>query len=303
MDPACASPLPFSHSPESYTKRSVNRYSLSNYPSALFKDYKTEWIKLLLKKTNGYSIETSKTGQDGWIRVDMRNHTRFVNHHYLSEIDGHQRKYVMHIESPPYLKRIYSLPGDSSSSLPSLPSFYHSNNNQYSAVYLIREEDDSRIPYEHVYGVTLIFALRLHLHISQRQLLYSQFLQLPLYEDMTSWNVLITGSTLSYIDYDTQKETFDSDIVKVYRILEVLSNYKRTIMDFNKCRDRADNPVYNFQVISDCVGSLFNGPCKDTEYPIPCGDGTCQSDYISCLRSEDRTSSTGSLQRKYLRGD
>ena len=100
---------------------------------------------------------------------------------------------------------------------------------------------------------------------------------------------------------DTQTKTFDSDIVKVYRILEVLTNYKRTITDFAKCRDRADNPVYNFDVISDCVGSLFTGPCKDTKYPIPCGDGTCKSDYVSCLRDENKKENDGKLSKKYFR--
>lgn len=37
--------------------------------------------------------------------------------------------------------------------------------------------------------------------------------------------------------------------------------------------------------MSECVGSDFKGPCKDTAFPVPCGDGTCRSDYVSCLRA------------------
>lgn len=301
MDPACMSPLPFIHGKEVFHKRSIASYQFNNHPSVLFTNYQKAWQELLIHKQKGYALTVTQTNQEYWIRVDVRNRVRHVNHHYLSEIDGHQRKYFLHVETPEYLARIYALPGDDTSTLPPLPAYYHPNHNKYSAVYLLREEDHSMIPYEHVYGATLIFALRLHLHIQQRNLLYSKFLKLPLYEDMASWNILITGSELSYIDYDTQTETFDADIVKVYRILEVLTNYKRTISDFEKCRERADNPVYNFNVISDCVKSLFTGPCKDTKNPIPCGDGTCKSDYISCLRDENSKEMQGQVLNKYLR--
>mgnify|MGYP007044696272 CR=1 FL=1 len=93
---------------------------------------------------------------------------------------------------------------------------------------------------------------------------------------------------------------------------------QRTVEDFDKCGAKASNG-YNFPFISDCVWSDFNGkpcvvtcwcgrggsfvvgetllimdllrmtslvgPCDDSAYPVPCGDGTCHSDYISCLRA------------------
>ena len=71
--------------------------------------------------------------------------------------------------------------------------------------------------------------------------------------------------------------------------------------DFNKCRARAGNPVYNFDVISECVKSSFEGPCPDTKYPIACGDGTCKSDYVSCLRDESEKGNDNVLIDKYLR--
>ena len=67
--------------------------------------------------------------------------------------------------------------------------------------------------------------------------------------------------------------------------MEVLFNYKRTIEDLEKCESKA-SVRYNFPFVSDCVGSdEFRGPCKGSQYPVPCGDGTCHSNYISCLRS------------------
>jgi hypothetical protein len=44
------------------------------------------------------------------------------------------------------------------------------------------------------------------------------------------------------------------------------------------------NP-YNFPYISSCVDSSFNGPCKDSKNPVPCGDYTCRSTYVECLRA------------------
>jgi hypothetical protein len=67
--------------------------------------------------------------------------------------------------------------------------------------------------------------------------------------------------------------------------MEVLFNYKRTVEDFKRCNGKAGNP-YNFPFVSDCVASTSsNGPCKESETPVPCGDGTCRSDYVTCLRA------------------
>ena len=68
--------------------------------------------------------------------------------------------------------------------------------------------------------------------------------------------------------------------------MEVLFNYKRTVEDFKQCGGKAGNP-YNFPFVSECVGpsDAANGPCKDSSAPVPCGDGTCRSDYVACLRA------------------
>lgn len=66
--------------------------------------------------------------------------------------------------------------------------------------------------------------------------------------------------------------------------MSALMNYKRTVQDFGRCGQKSKNE-YGLPFVSDCVGSEFNGPCPDPRLPVPCGDGTCHSDYISCLRS------------------
>jgi len=63
-------------------------------------------------------------------------------------------------------------------------------------------------------------------------------------------------------------------------------NYKRTVQDFDRCGGKAKTP-YGFGFISDCVGSDYNGSCEDPALPVPCATkkGSCQSDFISCLRA------------------
>ena len=46
--------------------------------------------------------------------------------------------------------------------------------------------------------------------------------------------------------------------------------------------------MYGFPYIADCIGSDFRGPCKNASAPVPCGDGTCRSDFVDCLRSLSR---------------
>ena len=102
---------------------------------------------------------------------------------------------------------------------------------------------------------------------------------------MAPWNIVFQGSNLEYIDYDNKDKTFDKNVRLVYQVLSVLYNYKRTVEDFEKCGRKGKNDPYNFPHVAECVGSWFEGPCDDSARPVPCGDGTCHTDYISCLRS------------------
>ena len=179
-----------------------------------------------------------------------------------------------------------------------LPKGAHPVQGHVVEVHLTRNKDSFPIPYTAIHGVTLISCLRLGLAAVQRDTLFESFLRLPLYEDMAPWNVILAGAVLDYIDYDTQGVVFDGDVPKAYRVMAVLMNYKRTVEDFRRCEEKAQT-VYNLPFVSDCVGqrafryglhSRTAGKsdvvkCDDLERPVPCADGTCHSDYISCLRS------------------
>jgi hypothetical protein len=122
---------------------------------------------------------------------------------------------------------------------------------------------------------------------SLRDRLFQSFLKLPLYEDMAPWNVVLMGQTLDYIDYDSREIKFDGDIPKTYLLMAVLMNYKRTVEDFKRCGSKAST-VYGLPYVSDCVGGSSlskNLKCPDMKEPVPCGDGKCHTDYISCLKS------------------
>jgi hypothetical protein len=67
-------------------------------------------------------------------------------------------------------------------------------------------------------------------------------------------------------------------------------NYKRTVEDFGLFGSKAAT-VYGLLYVSNCIGSATmmdsNGntlSCPDMQFAVPCGDGHCHSDYISCLR-------------------
>jgi hypothetical protein len=181
-----------------------------------------------------------------------------------------------------------------------LPKGAHPVQGKVLQVHLTRDKDSFPIPYTAIRGVTLISALRLGLVTSQRDTFFKRFLQLPLYEDMAPWNVVLSGSTLDYIDYDTMGVVFDADIPKAYRVMAVLVNYKRTVEDFRRCESSAKTD-YGLHYVSDCVGtrafSTYGGStgnfltdkttvsCHSMETPVPCADGKCHTDYISCLRS------------------
>lgn len=276
-------------------------YMLSSHPHALFKDYHVAWIELLRAERKGWDVQSTESS-GVWLRCDLRDFSRTVQHHFLSEVDGHQRTYIFRVESPAYLSKLYQMPesAEENEALPQLPAHFHLNNHRYSSVCLVRESDGHLIPYESIWGITLIMAFRINLDDRLRDRAYSLFLKLPLYEDMAPWNILITGEELTYIDHDTKTKVFDQDMVRVYYVLEAMFNYKRTIEDFNHCGDKAGNPVYNFDIISDCVSSKFDNHCTDPAAPIACGDGTCKTDYISCLRDMNLKREKGTLLDKYI---
>ncbi|KNC48967.1 uncharacterized protein AMSG_04712 [Thecamonas trahens ATCC 50062] len=195
----------------------------------------------------------------GWqaVRVDALAINTVVNHHFEYQLDGHARKYAFSARS----------------------------NASGVEVFLQREEDGFRIPYESIEAVTLIAVMRLQPLARISNAFYDMFLALPLYEDMAPWNIVFRSGQLDYIDYDTKDVTFDDKVGLAYQLLSALMNFERTVKDFGHCGSKAGNGIYNFGHISSCVKSDNRGPCRDPSFPVPCGDGKCHPEYISCLRS------------------
>ncbi len=217
------------------------------------------------------------TLSSGVVRVDITNMTRPVNHHFQSELDGHDRKYTLRVTSNG------SLADGAGAPLAALGN--HPNDGGRLSVHLERAKDKAGIPYTTLHGVTLIALLRLGLLAPLKARAYHQFVALPLYQDMAPWNIVFLGDALDYIDFDTRDRTYDHVVPAAFEVMEVLFNYKRTVEDFKRCGSKSPN-LYNFPFLSDCVGSdVFRGPCPDTGKHVPCGDGKCHSDYISCLRA------------------
>jgi hypothetical protein len=52
---------------------------------------------------------------------------------------------------------------------------------------------------------------------------FERFMQLPLYEDMAPWNIVLMGPRLDYIDYDTREVTFDK-VVSAYLTFRLAFN-------------------------------------------------------------------------------
>lgn len=146
-------------------------------------------------------------------RLDLLNLSRYVHHHYDYIKDGHTRTYSMHVIKRPdeiqktneYFNETNLLHVDSffynnSMHLQSdrlelaLPPGYHTNADEIVSVGIHRDKDEFFIPYTTIYGITLISVLRMGLIPKQREEYFKRFLQLPLYEDMAPWNIVLMGS-------------------------------------------------------------------------------------------------------------
>jgi len=165
---------------------------------------------------------------------------------------------------------------------------HHLSDGRVVHVRLGRDADAHYIPYGSIRSVTLIAALRLGLVKRQRERAFHAFVKLPLYEDMAPWNIAFAAEKVVYIDYDTRGATYDEGVAQAYRVLSVLMNYKRTVSDLGKCGPKAQTD-YGFSHVSECVGTSapmgVSKICADSALPVPCDDGQCHSDYVSCLRA------------------
>jgi len=259
------------------------RFERGEHPREEFRHFEKEFLSMETEVTGGMTgVHVDVVGERGIVRVDLVNATRSVHHHYDFKKDGHKRTYTMHVRSRGDGEEFGSGGGGGSGE----EGREHLNNGRWTRVWLTRDQDGHKIPYNTIKSVTLIAILRMGLVPELKSHAYKEFINMPLYEDMAPWNIVMEGKTFNYIDYDTRDKTFDKFIPYAYQILSVLMNYKRTVNDFDKCGGKASTP-YGFGLISDCVGSEYKGPCEDPEKPVPCAtkEGTCQSDFISCLRA------------------
>ena len=255
--------------------------ALSDHPKERLKGFGERLLQNQVRVPDGYTkVDAKRLQADArFVRLDVVDMERHVHHHFDYQREAHARTYTM---------RVLAGAGADFGANPNFGSHardgQHVSNGRVVDVKLIREQDAHVIPYKEVWGFTLIAALRMGLTRKCRERAYTEFVKLPLYEDMAPWNIIFAGSSLKYIDNDTQGHTYDLQVPRAYQILSVLMNYKRTVEDFKRCGYKAKTE-FGFAWVSECVGSTFNGPCPDVEKPVPCADGKCHSDYISCLKS------------------
>jgi hypothetical protein len=111
---------------------------------------------------------------------------------------------------------------------------------------------NSIIPYTH-FGISLITLLRIGLSGNTKTKLYGQFLQIPVYEDMATWNIQWTKGKLAYVDVDTMQKHLEvrglllttgvslesrpkqGSLPHAYQMILALMNYERTVADFGRC--------------------------------------------------------------------
>ncbi len=60
--------------------------------------------------------------------------------------------------------------------------------------------------------------------------------QLPVYEDMATWNIQWANGRLAYVDVDTMDAHLEKVLPHAYQMVVALMNYERTVSDFGKCQ-------------------------------------------------------------------
>ncbi|EDQ88684.1 uncharacterized protein MONBRDRAFT_32623 [Monosiga brevicollis MX1] len=251
-------------------------YQAFNHPYPFFENFAKSTIEGMVRKPSLVKalewtmteVEGAVAGRTdltaGWslLRVDLLELRLTVNHHFDYKLDGHKRRYEQHLKG-------------------TAP-------NQFD-VWLIREKDGFKIPYEEIRAVTLIALLRLNLLSEIKDRLYGEFLFMGVFEDMAPWNIAFQGGKLIYIDYDTRDINLTNVVPLAYQIMAALMNMERTVRDFGHCPNHAKNN-YNIPFVSHCMGaSPFRGPCDDDKYPTPCADHTCRETYLQCLQALYKT--------------
>ena len=88
---------------------------------------------------------------------------------------------------------------NSTNSMYRLLSGNHINQDHVMSVGIYRDKDNIFIPYNTIYGITLISVLRMGLIAQQRDNYFHSFLKLNLYEDMAPWNIVLMGQVSCFV--------------------------------------------------------------------------------------------------------
>jgi hypothetical protein len=186
----------------------MTRHVHHHYDYAKDGHSRTYTMKIVVNETltaliNSYLGDTSqahvKVSNEGLI---LYTDIGKINHIYHKEMEGNEMMMMIPNEqdlSQEIKDRTTTTTRDDSYKILStgeivLPLGSHPNQHRIVDVHLLRDRDDFPIPYVTIYGVTLIAALRLGLENRIRDNLFQSFLNLPLYEDMAPWNIVLMGS-------------------------------------------------------------------------------------------------------------
>lgn len=236
-------------------------------------------------------IKNSPSGRWTLVRVMPTRMRRIVQHHFRAELDGHKRRYLLrHVYGEEAMtevkEEIQEIEKDWSTPVAGV-----------GRTWLQRMGDggqpvsNSLIPYTH-FGISLITLLRIGVSDYAREKLYGQFLQIPVYEDMATWNIQWNNGRLGYVDVDTMQSHLEIVLPHAYQMILALMNYERTVADFGKC-EGAVHLMFGIPFVGNCVKPRNDQRsderlrrdlgCTD-KLPVPCADGTCKPTFVHCLR-------------------
>ena len=243
-------------------------------------------------------LKRMPSGRWTLIRVVPTKMERVVQHHFRAEIDGHKRRYQLSQWTADTSSAPSSQDEESAPALGEIASAWTSGKVAgVGKTWLKRMGDggqlvsNSLIPYTH-FGVSLITLLRIGMSETTKERLYGQFLQIPMYQDMATWNIQWASGRLAYVDVDTMDTHLEESLAHAYQVILALMNYERTVADFGKCEKGLRLP-FNIPFVGTCVKSSNDRRrddqirrdmgCTD-ELPVPCRDGECKPTFVHCLR-------------------
>lgn len=250
-------------------------------------------------------VEKAPSNQWILVRVAPTQLKRTVQHHFQAELDGHKRKYLLrHVWGEDEVARA------TNDELAAVKDAWSLQTPGIGRTWLERTAADGGavannvIPYTH-FGMSLITLLRMGVSEKTKTKLYGQFLQIPVYEDMATWNIQWTNGKLAYVDVDTMQRHLEGSLPHAYVMILALMNYERTVNDFGRCETPA-KVAFGIPFVGSCVRPRDEYrsddevrremKCSDNN-PVPCSDGECKPTFVHCLRDLYEKEVTGEVSR------